>query len=62
MSLTAIVPMATLTLVSPAVLPVVTVPWLVVTEPAARVVLASGVSLKTTASASTGPVFSMTTV
>jgi len=54
---TARVPMFTLTVVSPAVLPVVTVPCDVVTEPTTKVVLASGVSVKSTEVAPVVPVF-----
>ena len=46
------VPSATATVLSPAVFPVVTAPWLVVTLPTTRAVLAPGVSVKTTLAAS----------
>ena len=46
------VPKATATVASPAVLPVVTEPWLGVTLPTTRVVLVPGVSVKTTLAAS----------
>src|SRR5438128_1883705 len=48
-----------LRLVSPALLPLVTLPWLVCTEPTTSVVITSGVSLYTTPVAATLPLLAI---
>src|SRR3954451_24955301 len=54
-------PRSMLRLVSPAPLPLVTLPWLLCTEPTTSVVITSGVSLYTTPVATTLPVLAIVT-